>query len=81
MNDLIFTQISELFKKMIEKILLEEREKYLMEHKQTRANGYYTRVPRTILGEMELKIPRTRDGEFKTEILPSRKRVCLVSKK
>ena len=45
MNNLIFTQISELFKKMIEKILLEEREKYLMEHKQTRANGYYTRVP------------------------------------
>ncbi len=81
MNDLIFTWVLELFKNLIEKILLEERGKCLMEHKQTRANGYYTRTPKTISGEMELKIPRTKNGEFKTEILPSRKRVCLVSKK
>ena len=52
MNDLIFTWVLELFKNLIEKILLEERGKYLMEHKQTRANGYYTRTPKTILGEM-----------------------------
>jgi len=78
MSDLIFAQISELFKDMIEKILLEEREKYLMEHKQTRANGYYKRTPKTIFGEMELKIPRTRDGEFKSCLLPSRKRACFM---
>ncbi len=51
MNDLIFAQISELFKKMVEKILLEEREKYLMEHNETRANGYYKRTPKTIFGD------------------------------
>jgi len=52
MNDLIFTWVLELFKDLIEKILLEERGKCLMEHKQTRANCYYTRTPKTILGEM-----------------------------
>jgi len=78
MSDLIFAQISKLFKDMIEKILLEEREKYLMEHNETRANGYYKRTPKTIFGEMELKIPRTRDGEFKSDILPSRKRACFM---
>ena len=78
MSDLIFAQISELFKDMIEKILLEEREKYLMQHNETRANGYYKRTPKTIFGEMELKIPRTRDGEFKSELLPSRKRACFM---
>ena len=78
MRDLIFAQLSKLFKEMIEEILLEEREKYLKEHTQTRANGYYTRSPKTIFGDMELKVPRTRDGEFKTEILPSRKRTCFM---
>ena len=63
---------------MIEKILLEEREKYLMRHNETRANGYYKRTPKTIFGEMELKIPRTRDGEFKSCLLPSRKRACFM---
>ncbi len=63
MNDLIFTWVLELFKNLIEKILLEEREKCLIEHKQTRANGYYTRTPKTILGEIELKIPRKQKME------------------
>ena len=74
MNDLILTQLSEEFKKMVEKIMIEERKRYLKEHKNTRANGYYTRRPKTILGEMELNVPRTRDGEFKSSVLPERKR-------
>ncbi len=40
MNDLIFTWVLELFKDLIEKILLEERGKYLMEIvKGVRQNG------------------------------------------
>ena len=56
----------------------EEKEKYLEQHTETRANGYYRRFPKTILGEMKLNIPRTRDGEFKTSILPERKRVLFI---
>ena len=56
----------------------EERERYLEQHKETSANGYYRLFPKTILGEMELNIPGTGDGEFKTSILPARKRVLFM---
>jgi len=78
MNDLVIKRLAEEFKKMIDKIMLEERENYLKEHKETRANGYYLRSPKTILGQMELEIPRTRDGNFKSSILPERKRVTFL---
>ena len=78
MYDLIFTQLKEEFKSMIERIMKEERDRYLEENKSTRANGYYTRSPKTILGQMELSIPRTRDGKFKSEVLPERKRVMFL---
>ena len=78
MYDLIFTQLKEEFKSMIEKIMKEERDRYLGENKSTRANGYYTRSPKTILGQMELSIPRTKDGKFKSEVLPERKRVMFL---
>ncbi|BBB31823.1 transposase mutator type [Thermotomaculum hydrothermale] len=76
MSDLIFTQFKEFFKKMLQEMLLEERERYLKEARgQTRANGYYKRTPKSFLGEIELQIPRTRDSQFKVKWLPQRKRV------
>lgn len=78
MVDIIINQLAQEFKRMLEKIMQEEREKYLEQNTGTRANGYYKRFPKTILGEMELNIPRTRDGEFKTNILPERKRVLFM---
>ena len=72
MDDLILTQLAKEFKRIIEKIMMEERERYLKEHNETRANGFYTRSPKTILGQMDLSIPRTRDGNFKPTILPER---------
>ena len=78
MYDLIFSQLAEEFKSMIERIMKEERDKYLEENKSIRANGYYTRSPQTILGQMELSVPRTMDGKFKSETLPERKRVMFM---
>lgn len=79
MNDtIIIEQLTKYFKQILEEIMQKEREKYLQENTQTRANGYYTRRPKTILGEIELEIPRTRDGNFKTEIIPERKRVTYL---
>ncbi len=78
MNDLIFTQLAEEFKGMVERILKEERQKYLEENKNTRANGYYTRTPKTIFGDMELNIPRTRDSKFKSSVFPERKRITFM---
>ena len=78
MNDIILAQLLEHFKTIIEEIMLKERRNYLLENSNTRANGYYTRTPKTILGEMELNIPRTRDGKFKSSILPERKRAVFM---
>ncbi len=47
-------------------------------NESTRANDNYTGNPKTIFGEMELNIPRTRDGNFKTSIMPERKRVTFM---
>ena len=78
MNNVIIEQLSKYFKEMIEEIMLKEREAYLKEHVETRGNGYYTRTPKTIFGDTELEIPRTRDGNFKPSIIPERKRVTFI---
>ena len=78
MHDLIFTQLKEEFKSMVERVMKEERDRYLEENKSTRANGYYTRSPKTILGQMDISVPRTRDSKFKSEALPERKRVMFM---
>jgi transposase-like protein len=78
MDNVILEQLSKYFKGMIQEIMLSERKEYLKEHSETRGNGYYKRTPKTILGEMELEIPRTRDGNFKPGIIPERKRVTFM---
>ena len=78
MNNLIITQLLKGFKNMIEEIMIRERKAYLEKNRETRANGYYLRSPKTILGEMELEVPRTRDGGFKPSILPERKRITFL---
>ncbi|ADR18111.1 IS256-like element ISCni1 family transposase [Calditerrivibrio nitroreducens] len=78
MDNIIINELSKYFKSMIQEIMLSEREKYLKEHSETRGNGYYIRTPKTILGNMELEIPRTRDGNFKPSIIPERKRVTFM---
>ncbi len=77
-DDIILEQLTNHFKAMLKEIMLKEREQYLKENNNTRANGYYVRTPKTILGDLELEIPRTRDGNFKPSIIPERKRVTFL---
>ena len=60
-NDIIISQLREMFKGMIEEVLREERKEYLKEHPETRGNGYYVRRPKTIMGEMEIRVPIKRN--------------------
>ena len=60
---------------MLEMIMITERKEHLEKNRQTRANRYYLKYPKTILGEMQLEVPGTRDGDFKSFILPERKRI------
>ena len=78
MNKIILDQFLERFKEFLEEIMVKERQDYLKEHQDTRGNGFYKRNPKTMFGEMELEIPRTRDGNFKPSILPVRKRVTFM---
>ena len=71
---LLQEEIKEATKRIYEKLMEEERRLYLNEH-ATRGNGYYTRSLLTPVGEIEdLRVPRTRDGDFSPAILPYRRR-------
>ena len=60
-----------LLKRLIELIMGAEREGYLHEHRgETKGNGYYGRGIRTKEGELQVKVPRSRDGKFRPMILP-----------
>jgi putative transposase len=48
MNNVIIEQLSKYFKEMMQEIMLKEREAYLKDHIETRGNGYYKRIPKTI---------------------------------
>ncbi len=62
-------------KKALEEMMLEEREEYLKNHPGTKGNGCYTRELRAgLMGIEDLRVPRTRDGNFRSVILPYRKK-------
>jgi len=68
-------KVKEMVKEFIETLAVEERELYLEEHPETKANGFYTRRLATKYGEIEnLKVPRVRDGTFKPRIVPERRK-------
>ena len=61
-------------KETLEKMIKEERQAYLEENAHTKANGYYLRNLNTPIGKIEgLRVARTRDGGFSSELLPYRK--------
>ena len=59
------------FKSLLESMLNKEREEYLKKCPNTKGNGFYFRSLGTKCGTIEsLKVPRTRDGSFKSNLLP-----------
>ena len=71
--------IKEAIKSVIERLALEERSLYLEQHPETKGNGFYPRCLFTKYGPIEgLLVPRTRDGNFRPQILhPPRRRAGL----
>ena len=69
--DQILSHILQMVKDVLEKMIKQEREIYLQQHKDTKANGYYTRDLYTPIGVIEdIKVARTRDGNFNTSLIP-----------
>ena len=61
----------------LEDLMIEERRCFLNAHPYERseqrvdqANGFYRRGLTTRVGQMELRVPRTRSGLFRTQVLP-----------
>ena len=66
-NDLAKQMLTTIFNQLMEK----ERDDYIKvdnysrdDERQSSRNGYYKREYTTRIGRLELKVPRTRDGEF-----------------
>jgi transposase-like protein len=63
-------EVNNLFKNLLEKLMLEERRIYL-DQQEDYANGFYTRDLLTKYGKVQdLKVPRVRNGSFRPAILP-----------
>ncbi len=66
--------IREVVKQTLESVMVAEREVFLREHGGTK-NGFYERSLDTTLGKVEnLKIPRDREGRFRTGLIEPYKR-------
>ena len=66
--------IKEVVKQTLESIMMAEREVFIKEHGGTK-NGFYERNLDTTLGNLEnLKIPRDREGKFRTKLIELYKR-------
>lgn len=71
----VLTLLLQEVKQILEKMLQEERLIYLEHHPETKGNGYYVRDLQLPCGELEdLRVPRSRDGGFKSQLLPHRRR-------
>ena len=78
----IYESLKDLFKSVLQSFLeaeIEETlgyEKYDVKNKQTTnsRNGYTQKTVKTKFGEMEIDIPRDREGEFEPKIIPKYKR-------
>lgn len=58
-----------LINELLEEEIIDCLEKTLLEDKKTRRNGFYTRLIKTELGPMEIRVPRDRLNLFETKIL------------
>ena len=78
--DLIVASTQAFCKQLIEKWMLTERRNYLVQHPETKGNGYYCRDLATPLGFMaRILVPRTRDSKFRSELIPNGK--CTIDLK
>lgn len=65
-------------KAIMQRLMAEERELFLEENPEDKGNGFYERSLLTPCGPIEdLRVPRTRSGEFYPALLPGRRRASI----
>ena len=63
-------QLAILMEGLLIDIMGKERYEYLLENRGDKGNGSYKRSLNTSLGKLNLEVPRTRKGEFRSNLLP-----------
>ena len=63
-------KLAALMEGLLIEIMGKERYKYLLENPKDKGNGNYKRSLNTGLGKLELDVPRTRSGNFRSNLLP-----------
>lgn len=61
-----------LFSEILNQFMNAERESYLEGDLENKGNGYYERGVQTGSMDLNVKVPRDREGEFRPQILPER---------
>jgi len=66
----------DLYRKFLDELMLYERQNHLQvqpyqrqKHRRDQANGFYRRSLTSSFGTVELQVPRTRSGQFQTQVL------------
>ena len=60
-----------LLEALLNELMKRERERFLEQHPQEKANGFYRRSLRLTMGELKLSVPRVRYGHtFRPSLLP-----------
>lgn len=68
-------EVKSFIKEFLHMLMLEDRQEHLAAHPDDKGNGFYDRDLTTSIGHLDdLKVPRTRSGEFSPAVLPSRRR-------
>ena len=64
--------LKELLEQAYQIIMKAERKVYLKNNEEQKGNGYMSRELGTPVGRLSLSVPRTRDSEFRPQILPDK---------
>ena len=69
-HELFFMNETERIKTLMNILMKAERELHLQNSPNDKGNGFRTRKLNTSMGQIELNVPRDRDGDFRPSILP-----------
>jgi len=72
LSQLLFASEPERIKTLLEILMKAERELHLENSENDKGNGYRQRKLNTSYGQIDLNIPRDRDGDFYPSVLPSK---------
>ena len=70
LNEYGKNKLASLMEGLLIEIMGKERYEYLLENPKDKGNGSYKRSLNTGLGKLNLEVPRTRSGEFRSNLLP-----------